>query len=167
MSDLDYKLAHGLNAVLGWLELGNTREARLELDALPSSYADRTEVMDLRWLLHARESDWDGALAVAERLVALHPEDSSGWLHRAYAIRRVPAGGLTQATELLRPAFEKFPSEPTIPFNLACYACQLGELEDARRWLREAFKRGDEAVIKGMALADRDLETLWAEIRSW
>ena len=46
------------------------------------------------------------------------PSARSGWLHQAYALRRVPDGGVQKAWEALLPAFEKFPKEPTIPFNL-------------------------------------------------
>ena len=165
MSDTDFQVAHSLNAVVGWLELGNTREARVELEALPKNFEKNAEILDLRWLLHAREGDWAGALKVAQRFVELHPEDPSGWLHRAYALRRVAEGGVRKALDVLRPAFEGFPSEPVIPFNLACYECQLDNLPEARRWLEEAFKRGDKKRLTAMALADDDLEKLWPELR--
>lgn len=167
MSEMDYVLAHRLNAVLGWLELGNTAEARAELKQLPEHYLGRAEVLDIRWLLDARESDWEDALEVAERLVEMDPERPSSWLHRAYALRRVPHGGLGKAAEVLRPAFDKFPQDATIPYNLACYACQLGNLDEARHWLSEALKRGTKRKLKTMALADTDLEELWDEIRKW
>jgi len=51
-----------------------------------------------------------------------------------------------------------------IAFNLACYACQLGRLEEAREWLRKAMDLGDEKEIKTRALDDPDLEPLWANI---
>jgi len=167
MSDLDFQLAHQLNSVLGWLELGNLKEARAELEHLAVEHADDPDVLEIRWTLHGREADWEGALAVAERLFEVRPESSVSWLHRAYALRRAASGGLVRAAEALRPAFEKFPDDPTIPFNLACYACQLGKLSDARTWLREAFQRGEHRHIKTMALSDTDLEKLWSEIRTW
>jgi Flp pilus assembly protein TadD len=167
MSDVDLKFAHCLNSVLGWLELGNPREARAELQALPEQYGDDLDVLDIRWLLHARECDWEGALKIAERILEVNPESATGWLHRAYAVRRIPNGGLKEAAELLRPAFEMFQTEPTIPFNLACYACQLGELDEARHWLTAAFNRGDRKIVKATALDDVDLKTLWPEIRCW
>jgi len=167
MSDADFQLAHTLNAVLGWLELGNTTEARSELESLPAKYDNNIEVLDLRWLLHARESNWEAALKIADRLVQLDPESPSGWLHRGYALRRVPNGGLQQASEVLEHAFNKFPKETTIPYNLACYACQMGNLDQARHWLVEALKRGTKPSLKAMALADSDLESLWPEIQRW
>lgn len=167
MLESDTRLVHSLSAVIGWLELGNPKEARAELESLDPKYRDDFDVLDINWLLYARDCNWAEALRVAERLIDLHPDDPAGWLHRAFSVRRVPEGGLQRAAELLRPAFEKFPKEPTIPFNLACYACQLGNLEQSRQWLREAIQRQPDGEIKKMALADHDLEPLWPEIKKW
>jgi hypothetical protein len=85
-------------------------------------------------------------------------------LHRAYAARRATGGTITKAWELLLPAFDKFPEITTISYNLACYACQLGQLDEARRWLGEARKRGESKQILEMARRDSDLEALWPEL---
>ena len=165
MTDLDFTSAHQLNAVLGWLELGNLQEARIELNRLGVEVQGRPDLLEVRWILDARQEDWSEALKTAERLVEASPENSAGWLHRAYAVRRVPEGGLEKAAALLKPAAEKFPKEPTIAYNLACYACQLGNLDEARTWLQEAVKRGSAKKIRTMGLSDSDLEPLWPEIR--
>lgn len=49
-------------------------------------------------------------------------------------------------------------------YNLACYECQLGRLEQAKSWLEKAFGVGDPKKVKLMALEDPDLEPLWREI---
>ena len=165
MTELDFKSAHQLNAVLGWLELGNIKEAREELNAMGAKEQNRPDLLEVRWILDARQEDWPEALKTAERLLKVAPDNAAGWLHRAYATRRVPEGSLEKAAEFLRPAAERFPSEPTIPYNLACYECVLGNLEAARNWLKEALKRGGPKKIKAMALSDSDLEALWPEIR--
>lgn len=165
MTELDFKSAHQLNAVLGWLELGNVKEAREELDRIGAEVQERPDLLEVRWILDARQEDWPAALRTAERLQRVAPENSAGWLHRAYALRRVPEGSVEKSAEVLRPALEKFPEEPTIPYNLACYECVLGNVEEARRWLREAVKRGGVRKIRSMALRDEDLEPLWTEIK--
>jgi len=74
-------------------------------------------------------------------------------------------GGSVKATwDALLPAADRFPNQPMIAFNLACYACQLGRLEEAREWLRKAMDVGDEKDIKLRAFDDPDLEPLWANI---
>ena len=76
----------------------------------------------------------------------------------------VPDGGVKQAWKALLPAFDKFPREAIISFNLSCYACQMKLLDAARVWLKRAVVLGNKRKIKEMALADKDLEALWPEI---
>jgi hypothetical protein len=156
---------HILSAALGWIELGNPGEARLELRRLSPAARASPDALEVEWVLCAGEEDWVGALRVAEELVRADPERSSGWLHRAYALRRVPEGGLQAAWDALAPAHARFQTEPTIPYNLACYACQLGRMDEARVWVRRAFELGGIESIKRMALHDTDLEPLWGELR--
>jgi len=155
---------HRVNAALGWLGLGDLAEARAELDAVAPAQQSHPAVLEARWLLFAHEKNWRDALAVAEREVAVVPDMAAGWLHRAYAIRRVEGGGLAQAWNALLPAIEKFPDEAVISYNLSCYACQMNRLTEARAWLHRAIKTGGKDVMKKMALEDEDLKPLWAEI---
>jgi len=156
---------HRLNAALGWLGLNSPADARTELDAFMPALQKHPAVLEVRWLVCAHEKKWRDALAVAEQELASSPDDSSGWLHRAYALRRVADGSLARAWEALLPAAEKFPAEPVIAYNLSCYACQLNELDASRVWLRRAIKIGGKKAIRKMALEDEDLKPLWPEIK--
>ena len=158
---------HFLSAAVGWWELGNVTEAKAELDRIAPLLRDHPDVLEVRWLIHAQDKNWEEGFTVAEKLVEVAPERSSGWLHRAYALRRVRRGGLQAASDVLLPAFERFPEEPIIPYNLACYACQLGRLEQARQWLQRAVKVAGKERIKFMALNDDDLALLWVEIKKF
>jgi Flp pilus assembly protein TadD len=144
--------------------LGNPREALAELQGVQAEAQHHPDVLNLRWVIAAELADWAAALHTARSLAEAAPERASTWLHLAYALRRVPEGGVTAARDILRPAFTRFPQEPIIPYNLACYACVAGDLAEARRWLDQAFRRGDPARLKEMALADADLQPLWAEL---
>ena len=150
---------------MGWLELGCRADAQTELDHIAPEYHRHPDVLEARWALLAHEQQWEAALDVATKLVLRAPERPTGWLHRAYALRRTPEGGLAKAWEALLPAAAKFPDEPTVFFNLSCYACQLQQLDIARHWLKRAFKAGGREGVKRMALTDSDLEPLWEEIR--
>jgi tetratricopeptide (TPR) repeat protein len=154
-----------LSAAVGWYELGNLAEARNELTRLSPAAQKHPDVLEVRWMFCAHQKAWEEALSVAQELVEQAPKRASGWLHKAYALRRAPSGGLSQAMTALLPASEKFPREPTIPFNLACYACQLNQLDEARAWLKKALKVGGKRKVRAMALADQDLEPLWGEIK--
>jgi len=50
---------------------------------------------------------------------------------------------------------DKFPDDPIMRYNLACYECQLGRMEQAKCWLEKAFTLGDLKKIKLMASEDR------------
>ena len=165
MQPLEPPDSHHLNAAIGWLGLGRAEDARAELDLISAARQQHPAVLDVRWTICAREKRWSDALEIARAELAAAPGSCSGWLHRAYALRRAPGGGLPQAWEALLPAAEKFPEEPVVAFNLSCYASQMQQLDLARHWLKRAIKIGGKDAIRKMALADDDLKSLWAEIR--
>lgn len=157
-------IQHAANAVSGWVELGSLAEAKAELALIPRAHLSDSRVLEARWQLHAAEKDWASGLPIAEELILVSPEKPGGWLCRAYALRRIEGGGLPQAWECLVEAWTKFPKEPVLPYNLACYACQMGQLEQAKKLLLESLKLGRQSTIKKMALADADLKPLWDDI---
>lgn len=162
---LDIDDVRHVNAALGWLGLNCPTDAREELDSIPPEQQGHPAVLEARWLVCAHEKTWHDALAVANQEVATIPDMATGWLHRAYALRRINGGGLTVAWDALLPAAEKFPTEAIIAFNLSCYACQLNQMETCRIWLKRALATGGREIIKKMALEDEDLKPLWPEIK--
>ncbi len=165
MVQLEPPDTHYFSAAVGWLELGNPAEARAELGQMSAAGRKQPDVCEVHWQVCAELKLWEEGLEVARALLASDPQRASGWLHQAYALRRVPGGSIEKAWEALLPAFDKFPTEPIIPYNLACYACQMKQLQLAREWLQRAALVGTQAQIKKMALEDPDLEPLWEEIR--
>jgi Flp pilus assembly protein TadD len=159
--------SHHLDAAIGWLGLGCADDARAELEKISAAHQLHPAVLEARWTLCAHEKRWADALTVAELELKFAPGDSAGWLHRAYALRRVREGGLPQAWDALLPAAKKFPAEPVIAYNLSCYACQMRQLDIARTWLRRAINAGKKDAIKKMALADDDLQPLWPEMEQF
>jgi tetratricopeptide (TPR) repeat protein len=170
MDKLEPPQVHYVSAAIGWLELGNLTEAKAELQRIELEYLSHPQVLELRWLICAEEQKWQDGLEIARALLQSAPESPAGWLHQAYALRRVPEGNVKQAWTALLPAFDKFPKEPIICYNLSCYACQMQQLEAARVWFKRAIviggRKGREK-IKQMALEDSDLEPLWEEIKQY
>ena len=156
---------HHLKAAVGWLELGNPAESLAELDAMSVQFQDHVDVLEARWLALAQLQRWEAAAKVARALIAAAPERPVGWLHHAYALRRASTGGLLAAFNALSPVAAKFPKESTIPYNLACYTCQMHrDASETMAWLRQAIAAGERKEIIAMALKDPDLEPLRAEI---
>jgi Tfp pilus assembly protein PilF len=167
MQTLEPSDIHRLNAVYGWLGLNSLADARAELEAMTPALQSHPSVLEARWVICVHEENWRDGLIAAEREVALLPDESAGWLHRAYALRRVAGGSLKQAWDALLPAAAKFPTEPIVAYNLSCYACQMNQPDNARVWLQRAVEAGGRKTIQKMALADVDLRPLWPEIEKW
>ncbi len=162
MSTLSYPDKHLVNAALGWLDLQSVAEARAELNHLSPLNACHPEVLEVWWRVHAAERHWDEALRVAEMELQTAPDRMSGWVDRSYSLHELRR--TQEAREALLPAVSKFPEASLIPYNLACYACQLGDSAEARQWLRKAIARGEKDEIKRLALNDPDLASLREEI---
>ena len=164
MSSLEPPSLHALNAAIGWVGLGNTVEARRELARIDPVLQSQPDVLEVLWSVCAKEQNWREALETAQTLLQVAPQRHSGWVYQAYALRRVPEGGVRSAWRALLPAFDKFPNRSIISFNLSCYACLLGQIDAARTWLKRALVVGKDEPIKEMALAEPDLKPLWGEI---
>lgn len=155
---------HYLDAATGWLMLKNIEEARAELARIDAEYQNHPEVLDVRWRMLAAENEWTAAFLVAETMVRLHPDELSGWIHRAYSARRRPGGGLETAYDCLQSALQRFPEEPLISYNLACYLAQLNRPVEAMKWLLRTFRCKNGNIYRHMAVEDEDLKDLWSQL---
>jgi len=155
MEDLGFPDRHHLAAAEGWLGLGDAGEAGREMDRLSPAGSAHPEALEVAWRLHSARGAWKKALRASRQLVESAPERASGWIHQSYSLHELRR--TEEAFETLRAVVLKFPEESVIPYNLACYACQLGELDAARRWLDEAVRVGGRTMIRRMALEDPDL----------
>jgi tetratricopeptide (TPR) repeat protein len=74
-------------------------------------------------------------------------------------------GRTQEAFDCVSGVMPRFPKNALLRYNLACYACQLGRLEDARLWLERAFALDEKKELKLMALEDPDLKPMWEMLR--
>lgn len=123
--DLKWRLSHAR----GYLQLGMIREAKAELKAIPATEATLPEVRTLWVALLQEAKQWKPLRKLAAELVTEQPGEVDWWIIWAFATRR--AVGLEAATDILSRAELIHPDEPTIHFNLGCYACQRGDLGEA------------------------------------
>ncbi len=144
----------------GYIDLKMWDAARAELEALtePARCSLTCRVLELQ--LTMGEEHWAAAETIARELREREPEEPAFWVQLAFVTRRLRT--IEDARAILRVAREKFPAEPVIPFNLACYACQLGERQLARTYLAEA--EAMEPDYRAIALEDDDLRPLWDEL---
>jgi tetratricopeptide (TPR) repeat protein len=162
MNPLEPPDTHHLLAAQGWLELGNHLEANEELEKITASLRAHPAVLAVRWEIYVTAKKWEAAVDIAAAIIQLDPEDPVGWVHRSYALHELKR--TAEARDNLLRVVDKFPISATMRYNLACYECQLGRLEQSKNWLEKAFEVGDATQIKLMALEDPDLEPLWKNI---
>lgn len=140
----------------GYLSLGMVKEAAAEWKQLPEAARDTTPALALQMALLQAQEAWPALRDVAIEYVRRAPEDAGGWITWAYATRR--AENLAAAEEVLIVAETRHPAEPTIQFNLGCYACQRGDLAEARRRVDQAIAL--DASFRELAGTDPDLAPL-------
>ena len=128
------------------------------------AHRSRPEALELRWLIQARGKRWNDAVEVARKLVQIAPNKSDSFVNLAFALHELKR--TAEARDILLPVAARFPKVWTIPYNLACYAAQLGELSEARDWLAQAFRLGNAKELKVQATDDPDLAPLWEESES-
>ena len=97
---------------------------------------------------------------IAKRLADFQPDDIQWTISFAYATRR--ADSIPAAKEVLLNAESKFPKEAAIKYNLACYFCQTGEIQNAKNYLKKAFEI--DLNWRMAALEDEDLKLLWESL---
>ena len=96
----------------------------------------------------------------ARELWKRHPDEPVYWTNLAWAVRRLDS--LVAARDILLEAVERFPGDAMTHFNLGCYSCQLGNIEQAKTRVGKAIEL--DAKFKLLALDDADLEPLWKQI---
>jgi len=161
MSRIEGPDFHHLRAAQGWLELGDARSADLELEKLSKSARTSPEVLETKWLIRAKTESWPECVQIGSTLTRLAPEFAQSWIHHAYALHELKK--TREAFAVLSSVADCFPEEPTIPYNLACYSCQLGDFVGARDWLAQVYKLDNAQEWKQKALEDPDLKPLWDE----
>lgn len=162
MKELAHDEQHTLRAAEGWFELGVSEEAEKELMALGPSAQAHPAVLELRWQMQARAQRWDACVDFARAITIGAPQEVFGWVQLSYALHELKR--TQEARDNLLTVVEQFPKDVTMRYNLACYACQLGDMPAALEWLKKSFALGRKKETKQMALQDVDLKPLWAEI---
>ncbi|MBL9186529.1 MAG: hypothetical protein JNK23_03530 [Opitutaceae bacterium] len=151
-----------LSHVQGYLALGMVAEAAAELELIPLPERDSLEVLGLRVAVLQEQGDWSALATHAGEFARRAPTEAAAWVTWAYATRR--AETLIAAEKILLKAETLHPAEPTIQFNLGCYACQRGDLAEARRRVDRAIAL--DTNFRALAGTDPDLAPLRAQSAS-
>lgn len=152
---LDPEDQRRLTTAEGYADIGMFLEALAELDEIAPKSRHRPEVLAAHLSIYAELKKWELMQTVAKKLVSEEPIDWIVFL--AYAIRRTES--VAAAKTMLVDAVERYPTAAILHYNLACYECQLGQIERAQVRLCDALKL--DKNFRELALDDEDLEPLW------
>jgi tetratricopeptide (TPR) repeat protein len=147
-------------AATGFVELQMFDDANEELEKIDAFNRAAPEVLAVRLAIYHGLRKWELMQQIAKRLHEFQPDNVEWTISLAYATRR--ADSIEAAKELLLNAEPKFPNEPAIKYNLACYCCQTGDIQNAKNYLKKAFE-GD-PNCRMTALEDEDLKPLWRSL---
>ena len=147
----------------GYIGLGMLDEAARELDAILAVDRPKPEVTSVWVDLHMEAKRWVQLERVGRTFARSQPQEDKGWISWAYALREL--NRIEEAKAVLLEA------EPlhgrtcgVLHYNLACYACLLGDRTEAKRRLAMACKMNRE--WKTAALDDPDLAAMRDDLTS-
>ena len=152
-----------LDAAEGWLGLGDHLAANEELVQISSQLRAHPFVLEVRYKIYSAAKKWDEAVEIARTMAKLLPDNPWGPFHLAYALHELKK--TQEAYDTLKPVVDEFPKDWLMHYNLACYACQLGNLKEAMGWLERTIDLVGKKDIRDMALDDADLKPVWKKIR--
>ena len=142
-----------LNAAVGYLNLGMPQEAWNELEDIDAKDRARPEVLKVRVEVCRALKQWEMMAEVSNHLRKIEPDEVGHALDQAHAARRFKSE--VEAAEILSTALSRYYDDALVRYNLACYWCVMGRVEEARDMLETACKK-DES-LRELAETDEDL----------
>lgn len=145
----------------GYLGLGMLAAAEKELDLIEGEAAESRAVLRLRVELYHETKHWKRLAKAGAALARVAADDEQGWISWAYALREL--NRVDEAQDVLRRAEPRHgKASAVLHYNLACYACLLGDRDEAKRRLALACEM--DAEFRESAREDPDLEAMRDEL---
>lgn len=145
-----------IRAAQGYYELQMLKEAICQLDTLPLTAQLRGDVLEMRVLILMKDERWREALSTCEKLCAVAPDTPPGFIHMAYCLHEL--GRTQQAKEVLLEGPAALNRDATYHYNMACYECVLGNIDNARVYLETSLSLDEK--LRDYARTDPDLKLL-------
>jgi len=140
----------------GYCELQMYEDALAELDSIPSRYQHRPLVVEMRLVTLMQAKRWPDALEFGDKLCALRPDAGAGFIHTAFCLHEL--GRTAEAKKRLLSGPPTLEKEANYFYNLACYECVLGDLDEARKHLARSIAL--DPKYREFAKGDPDLKQL-------
>lgn len=149
-------VTRSLDAADGYAQLGMWSDGLAELDQLSADEGISAPALSLRLAIYVGLQRWEECALLAQGMVRGGSEAPAAYLLGAYALRRWRS--LAEAEAFLRQGEKVLNHDATFHFNLACYACQLGNISEARARLQIAYEL--DPALRERAAEEEDLQPL-------
>jgi predicted Zn-dependent protease len=144
----------------GYSELGMLDDALEELAQLDAEQQDRDEILRMRIDIFLRKRLWIDALQLSQQFCGTNPNQPFGFVHTAFCLHEL--GRTLEAKQTLLDGPAALLDEPVYYYNLACYDTVLGNLAQAKVYLRASFRL--DRSFREMAKTDPDLSQIRDEV---
>jgi len=149
---------HHLNAAIGYLGLGMPEDAWNALEEVEAKDRAHPLVLKMRVEVCRALEKWETMAELSNHLRTIEPDEVGHHLNMSYAVRRFR--GEPEAADILSFALCRYYDDALVRYNLACYWCVMGRVEEAREMLETAFKK--DKSLRELAETDEDLAALKA-----
>ena len=149
-----------LKAAEGYFQLYMWQDAWDELEELDPKYRHLQPVITLRVLILNNLEKWEEAAIIGKGALRQYREFGPLYLATADALRNSAGAGEAKAVLVRGEPFLK--DEGVFHFLLACYECQLGDMDAAKRELKTSFNL--DARLRERMLHEPDLEQVWESL---
>ena len=144
----------------GYRILEMFEDAECELLKIPEGERMDDGSLAMQVALYQDWGKWGKMREAARLLRQRHPDDADWWVAEAYATRR--SISIEDAQIVLQEGVDLHPETPCLHYNLGCYACVLGNQEEALKRVRSAI--AFDPKYQNIALQDEDLKDLRSEL---
>ena len=141
----------------GYRELGMFDESILELEAIEGEDRWHSSVVEARYNTYKDAEAWELAMPMAELMHERKPT-SFVWFKNLVNAKS-ENGDPTGALQLLKDAVIKFSEHTEYVYAVARQYALLGEIEDAKLFVKRAIKR--DASVKEKFLDDPAFDAVW------
>jgi predicted Zn-dependent protease len=149
-----------IRAAEGFAELGMYDDALAELDEVDPDLQDTVQTLRMRVEIVLRQRSWKSALRFSLRACQLYPSESWAFIHAAFCLHEL--GRTQEAKQTLLDGPDRLLDEPVYYYNLGCYDAVLGNLHQAKAYLRTSFRL--DKSFRELAKSDPDLERIRNEL---
>lgn len=149
-----------LQAAHGYHDLDMVEDAWKSLRTLSTAERENPAALEIEAILWLKEKNWTKAMEISQRLCASDPMACAGYIHQAYCLHEM--GQTAEARQTLLDGPAALRDVAIFHYNMGCYQAQLGDLDDARRFLRKAFEM--DPALSNLAKRDPDLAGVWATL---